>query len=625
MNNRSITPEMARAELERRSSAKAEIDRRNFDNTLAGSISKIPGYAMGAALQLPGKLFDLAKEVPGAAKKIVREPMNSLQDILGGIAHGSQNLASTLGEAGQGIASTLTGGYAPRVDIREEMGLGKKNPVNLGKMIESSNPNPLISALGQYGLGGAAGGARILPMTVANAANAATQAAPGERLKSGIEGGVSAAIPVSAIRGANALRPSKMFAGKLSADELRANLDAAQGTTTGLGDVVGSPALKRLYENVLPRIAFSGADKAMHETANKLIKQGEGHLEKLNENIPAGDKTKILQDAIKDASIEAAEQNRANFKKVDKIADDMGLTVSRKNFSQKANEILNEIEKSSELKRELSPEILADLKSYAIQSNGNSLRLSNIFKGKLNDKASEFYVNGKKYEYGLMKGLKDALGSDIDSAINSSKNKALREAYDFAQKEHGSKYKQFEDPDITKFTREGGDNDLILSHFLKTGANDRSNLLAKVSTKLPTELQNLPASMYLSKAIEEGKLNPIKLNTLYKKLGQKQKETLIPDAEMRKSLDKYTKSIGMNTEAFQTMFNPKTGQRALDSMLPAMQAIGGSHLLGGVPGAAAGIIVPALAGKAATKLLTNPTIRDALVKSIIKAKSKGTS
>lgn len=636
MDSRSITPEMARAELERRQAAKSELQRRQFDNSLAGSISKIPGYAAGAAIGLPGKLMDLAGEVPGAIGKTIAHPINAARDVLGGVARGAQNTAAALGEAGQYIGDNpVTRALnkklpswmkvVPQVDIREEMGLGKNNPVDLGGMIESKDPNKLLSGLGQYGLGGAAGGARALPAIAANSINAAVQAPPGQRVKAATEGAVDVALPLGAVKGANKLRPSKMLAGNLTPAQLQANLEAAQGTSTGLGDVVGSPGLKRLYENVLPRVPGSGADTAMQGTATQLVKQGESHLDQLGQGLPGGDMGSILQDALKKASREATQEKNANFQNVNDLADKSGIVVPRNQFKAKAQSLLDEIDQSPELKRELSPDLLQDLQTYAKFDDGNNLRLSNIFKGKLNDKANDLYMNGKKYEYGLVKEMRDALGQDIEKSISSSKNPALKSAYDKAMTEYGSKYKPFEDPDITKFTREGGDPDLILSHFLKGGANDRGTLLAKVTSKLPPEARNLPAYMHLSKALEEGQLNPMKLRTLYKNLGQKQKETLIPDSSMRKSLDKYTKAVGMNTEAFQTMFNPKTGQRMSD-LIPGMGAMAGYSMMGGglpgLVGGAAGMVLPGMLGKGAVNLMTNPSVRDALVKAIIKAKSK---
>lgn len=638
MNSRDVTPEMARAELERRQAAKQELQKRQFDNSLAGSLSKIPGYAAGAALSLPGKIVDVAKQVPGAIGDIVEHPINSARDLAGGVARGSQNLASALLEGGEYItrkgaekmlkAQGYKDAVVPKWNAREFMGLEGDNQVDLGKMVESDKPNPLISAIGQYGMGGAAGGLKMLPMMAANAANAAAQAQPGQRLQAGVEGAVSTALPVSAARGINKLRPSKMLAGNLTPEQLQANLSAAEGTSTGLGDVIGSPYLKRMYENVIPRLSGSNATETMQGTATQLIKKGEGHLEQLGEGLPGGDMGSLLQNALKKASIEARNEKNANFKRVNDIADESGVVVPRTNFQSKAQSILDELGESSELKREMSPELLSDLEAYAKGEKGNTLRLSNIFKGKLNDKANEAYGAGNTHEYGIFKELRDSLADDIDSTIKSTKNPELKSAYDTAMTEYGSKFKPFEDPDITKFTRRGGDPDMILQHFLKGGANDRGTLLSKVTSKLPESSRNLPAYMHLSKALEEGQLNPMKFRTLYKNLGTKQKEALIPDAAMRKTLDKYTKTVGMNTEAFETMFNPKTGQRVSD-LIPAMGAMGGfkaGMAVGGLPGAliggAGGLMLPGMLGKGAVKLMTSPGVRESLVKAIIKAKSK---
>lgn len=600
-----------------------------MDHPLVQALSRVPGYAGDAAASLPGKLLDIAEQVPGAVGKTIAHPINAARDLAGGVARGSQNLAATLGEAGQYIGDNpLTRAInkripewmkvVPQVDIREEMGLGQNNPVDLGGLIESKDPNKLLSGIGQYGLGGAAGGAKLLPMVAANAANMAAQAPPGERLRSATEGAVNAGLPPLVAKGAgaafNAARPSNLLRGNLSPEELQANVEASQGTNTNLGDVIGSPTLKRIYENVLPNVPMSGAFTKMQQTANQITGKGQDLMTKIGENLPEGDKTQILQTALKKASREASQEKNANYQAVNKIADESGLVVGRGKFQTKAQEILDDIEQSPELKREFPQDLLSDLNSYAKNESGNSLKLSNIFKGKLNDKANDLYISGKKYESGLIKDLRDSLGEDIESSIKESKDTGLKSAYEKAQKEYGSKFAPFEDPDIVKFTRQGGDADLMLSHFLKGGSNDRGNLLQKLTTKLPEGLQELPLHMYLSKAIDEsGKLNAPKFRTLYKNLGEKQRDALVPDTAMRAQIEKYVRSVGLNSDTFNTMFNPKTGQRNLDSAIGALEGMMAyTHPVK----AAAGIAL----GRGATKLLTSEKLREGLVKAMLKQK-----
>lgn len=114
---------------------------------------------------------------------IRRTPVDTLRDIAGGVMYGAQNIAALLGEGGQGLASLLTGGHAPTVDIREEMGLGKNIPVDLRKIIGSSRPSmatPILQGAGQYAPAIIAGGASIPGQMVANGLFGMTQAAPDE-------------------------------------------------------------------------------------------------------------------------------------------------------------------------------------------------------------------------------------------------------------------------------------------------------------------------------------------------------------------------------------------------------------------------------------------------------------
>lgn len=605
------------------------------EHPLISALSKIPKYATDAAGDLPENLWNMISQVPGAAMKTIAHPIDASRDLLGGVARGSQKLASAGLEGGEYLTRKGAEGLlhatgqkdakVPKWNAREFMGLEGNRPIDLGGMIESDNPNALLSGVGQYGLGASSLGSKIPAIIGASAMTGAIQANPGQRIKGATEGAVNAALPIAGGKAIaktyNTLKPSNLLRGNLSNEELLANLKAAEGTNTGLGDVIGSPTLKRVQENILPSVPFSGAYTAMQNTARQITEKGEGLMSKIGENLPEGDKTKILQDAIKSAARQATKDKQADYKKVNKIADDLGLSVGRAKFQSKAQSILDNIEKSPELKREFPSDLLADIKEYASNGKGNSLELSNIFKGKLGSKANKHYREGNTHEYGIMKDLHEALDSDIKSAIKDSGHDTLMAEYKNAQANYGSKYKPFEHPDVAKFTKEGGDADTMLSHFLKTGVNDRGELIERLTTKLPKNLRNLPLHMYLSRAVEDGKLNPVKLDTLYGKLGEKQRSALIPEKAMRDQLENYTRGVGMNKESFHTMFNPKTGQRNLDSLIGALEAAAG-YGLAGLKGAAVALPVGGIAGRIANKALTSERARTKLVKAMLKQKAK---
>ncbi len=472
------------------------------------------------------------------------------------------------------------------------------------------------------GIAGEAAG--LLPRMAASAAPQAIFGATQDE-RSPVEGAIGGAIGGAAgpLIGKliNALRPSRLFRGNLSKEDLASNLEATQGTNTSLGRVIESPTLNRIYENVLPHIIGSGAEDTMQKNAQLIADQGENILENIRGDIDPGNYGIQLQKALKKAAKEAAEEKEAGFKELNEKADEAGISIGRANFQSKAQEILDEINQSPELLGEFDKGVYSDLKRYASNPEGNNLKGSNIFRGKIGDKSHEFYMTpGKSYESNIYLKLKDALSKDIKQSMEGSENKEIRDLYKQNQENYIKKYAPFEDRDIVKFTRQGGDPDMLLPHFLRGGKNDRSVILTKLSSKLEGQKKQLPLYAYLSKAIDEkGNINPVTFHSLYNKLGKNQKELLVSDPETRKLLDNYTNLVGKNKEAFNLMFNPKTGARVTDAILKGTQAIAG-YSAGGVHGLLASLIGGALLGKITNKTLSSPTVRDKLIKAMLENK-----
>lgn len=329
-----------------------------------------------------------------------------------------------------------------------------------------------------------------------------------------------------------------------------------------------------------------------------------------------------MQQALKKASQEAKREKDIGFTKLNKVADEAGLSVGRQNFQTKAKDILEEIKLSPELMEEVTPSLLKDLERYAANPTGNNLKLTNIFRSKLGDKANDLYEKGNTHESGLLYGLKDALSSDIESAFAANPNKALKDAYAQNQKDYMEKFAPFEDKDIVKFTKQGGDPDLILPHFLRGGKNDRATILSKLTSKLQSKQSNIPSIVsyaHLSKAVDsEGRIDPMKLTALYRNLGEKQKKALFPDKDMRHEFEKFGRLVGMNKEAFDLMRNPKTGSRNTDLLIKLSQ-LGLGTAAGGVPGFLAATLGTGAIGRAAKHLLTNEKTRTNMIEKMLKS------
>lgn len=601
----------------------------------------------GQVLNFPDSMSK--EQMHAAIQKKFGTPKQQESSLLGSIGSGALRLGKNIGigvsELGRNLANTphnlanligqgdnVANLVDPEFDYAKAFGMDEE-PTLTDKLTRGISQYAPAFALPGVGLGraGAAVGSLgrggkflqgALEQAVPQAAFGATQ--DENPLRGAAEGGIGSvagsALGAGLEKGFNALRPSKMLRGELTPAQLKKNLKVTKGTETGLGQVIQSPSLNRMYETILPHVLGSGAEKTMQRNTAQIINKGEGIIKKLQGKTNPEDYGIQIQDALKQASQEARAAKNANYDKLNTLADNYKLKVGRDKFQETAKKVLNDVNQSKELKNEFGKGLYNDLLRYANSSEGNNLKRTNIFRGKLGDKENELYQAGKMHEYGIVKDLKKSLSDDIESAFESSGSKELKDAYQKSQKEYKENFAPFEDKDIVKFTRQGGDPDLILNHFLRIGSGDRSSLLRKLSGKLTTNKttpnQNLLSSAYLSRAInEEGELNPLKFKTLYNKLGQKQRKELFGDGKLHNDIKDYVDLVGKNTDSFNLMFNPKTGARTTP-FLAQMGAVVSA------PSYLKTIMLGAAAGKGATKALTSEKFREKLVNEMIKGKDK---
>jgi hypothetical protein len=544
---------------------------------------------------------------------------DATQNMLANIANLVPGVHAPLAKSGEGLAYDIgnIGGnianYALPMGATTKALMAAKSLPGIGALAEGLLGSSIPGAIGKNALASAGYGALMNPES--RGQSAAIEGALG-----GAGGALGSAL--------SKLAPSNLFKTNISPEKLAENLDVARGTNTGLGDVIESPFLKRQYENTLPKILGSNVENTMHDTASQITNRGNELLNQmLVGNSPIGVK-QAIQDALKDAYHQAQSLKNSYYDSVSQMADEAGIKIGRENFSKTASNILDEINKSSELSRKIPNNFIEDLKFYSNPENANSLSLTNIFRGILGEEASKAYQDNDTFLAHRFEKLKKGLTRDIEDSIPKNENNPIRQEYDQAQNFYRENIAPFEDPAIAKFTREGGDPDLILSSFVKKGNLDRGNLLSKLIQKLPESQQGLVPYGFFSQAIKNGKVNPLTMRSLYEDLGPTQKQALFSQPELAKSMADYSKLVGMNTEALTQMVNPKTGQRNLD-VIPALLA---SHGLGayggykaeGIPGAIAGGILglggAAMLSKAITKRLTSESAREKFVQKMLQNK-----
>lgn len=618
---------------------------RNIANTphnianLLGNGDLIPNFAP--------EDFDYAKAY-GA-----NEPANLSDKLIRGLAQYAPALAlpgANIGRAGEAISAIPKAGKFLNEAISQA--------IPQAAFGATQNKNPIAGAL-EMGAGSLAGSA----------------------IGKGIESGI------------NALRPSTRLRGELLPEELSKNLENVKGTETNLGEVIKSPSLKRLYENVLPHVLGSGAEKTMQRNSNNILNKGNELLSKISGKTPPEDYGVKIQEALKQSAKDIERVKNEKFDKVNQFAKEAKVTTDRKNLRNTAQDILKQIESDPDLskftnvsdiklikdiangelkdikfsqagkksyegniditgkqiKEELNPITGEPLNPNEIMQNAVvnkssnrhpgefsvitgkqipnkenfSLKNTDILRGKIGDFAHEAFVKGEKPKANIYQKLKKALEKDVDTAIENSSSNELKEAHKNAMEFYKNEYAPFEDPDLRKFIKQGGDPDLILNHFIKGGKNDRAKLLTKLSKGIlqePNGTENLLAASYFSRALDnEGQLNPIKLSTLYHNLGKNQRKALFGDQKTASEFKNYVDLVNKNKEGFNLMFNPKTGARNATTLSHIGTLITGG-LTGSLPGFVGTLLASGAAGKAATKLLTSPKYRDKLVTAMLKNK-----
>lgn len=603
-----------------------------------------------------------------------RTPLDSVRDIAAGLVSG-------LGKGGQFVASTLTGGHAPKGDVDA-----------LANMIASkkqSTAGDFLKGIGEYAPYAELGGARLLP-ELSKAGSLSTPARnfianllskpgqlsagvlsgaattnpdeqnlggilPSGRTGGAIEGALTNALTSGLAKGLESLRPSNLVRGVLTPDQLTKNLDLTSGTETPLGEVIDSPALKRLYENVLSRVPFSGASQATQRVGKDIQSRGSSILSNMlgsasPENIPDQ-----IANEMKSSFDEHEKKKNDLYTKANRIADKVNLNLELPSFAKLANKYSNAIADTSMLKYEPDmASVFNKLKNYKnpVQETTNtgalvdkfgtpliqetstsypSLQEANILKSKLNRYSTQYGSSPSPDDRrvaGIYGSLAQALGSDIETSIDNSGSKELKDAFTVAQKNYAKNFSPFLDKKIYKYINGDKNPETMVRDFIKTSPvadlassiSDIQNILRKPESKAKL------AYSYFSRALDdEGELQPAKLSTAINKLGKNQLKALVPDQQLRNQLKDYSKLQGMNKDAHLTMFNPKTGQQNLDLDVLKSIALGSvGHMLGGNIGALGSALGSSLGANLATKALTSENIRNAIVKEMIKNRPKFT-
>jgi len=588
-----------------------------------------------------------------------RTGFDTLRDASYGAATGILNLGNLINQGETGLVNLF----------RKDKLTPVKNNIDWEKELSGlASPNQsiggeIIKGIGQYAPVGAAvalsGGAAI-PLLLGGAVSGAANAKPNQsnldlfgfipdgllpegQTGAAIEGAGLNVIPFGLGKALEKLRPSKMFRGQLSPEELQANVEATKGTETPLSDVIRSPKLKKLYENKIASIPLSGADESFLRTGKQIETKGYDILsDLLGDNKPTNVPQDLADELNRQYYLRRIEKN-SYYDDFNQAADQSGINLALPTFANKAKEYADAIESTNLLKTEPEANALfKKLQNYKnpvkesddtlyVDAAGNadnklfpSYKEANLLKGHLNEMAKKALQStdiGQRNLSGVFSNLAKSIKTDIKDSLKDRPN--ILKKYNNAEENYAKNFSPFLDKQIYKFIGGDANPEKIVTEFIKTSKNeDLADNLTKLSSKMPEEQKNLLGYAYLSRALDnESKLNPAALATAIEKLGPRQLEALFSNDETRKNILNYKKLVKLNPEALSVMYNPKTGNR-LKGLVSLLAATNLGGLVNG-PLTAAAIGGGTMgASRLATKYLTNENVRNKLVAEMIKNQNK---
>lgn len=565
-------------------------------------------FILGAGDSLANQMRNVANLAPG-----VNIPQNTPTGS--GFAYGAGHVAGDLG-------GFIAGG------------------VGLDAARAAAEGAPLIGDAAQW-----LGGSNFLPtMSRLGAGNAAYNAmmSPDHRISGAALGLLFGGLGGATSKAISELSPSNWSTdAMLSSGKLQENLDAAKGTETNLGAVIGSPNLSKFYENMLGPVPFSGVNDQMSRTAQgitnnakNILKGYLGDTDPLQVNNKLGD---ALNQAFKD---QTALKNNL-YSTAEDTAAQSGFSLKPSNFSQALRDNQDAIKNISldAPTQQLLAKATSSSPSAESAVMGNTgtnigLKDSNLLASKLNSLSKQYGASPlpqDRNNAGVLGELGSALKNDIRSSISDSGNPDLINQFKNAESNYKNNFSSFLDKDIYQFLQGNGKPgttpDDLVSNFIKTGSTtDKGAQLSKLMNKLPSDAQNLVKYSYLSRAIqgpEDGRyVDPQALKTLWadnKKLGPNQKIALMPDPAERQAMDNLSSQVQLNTNAFpkMQMSNAFTGGRVMTG-LPYAVGTYGWHA-GGPVGAALAAGGSILGARGLSKALTSESVRNYLLGKMMQA------
>lgn len=303
----------------------------SMGSQLMSAVSK-PGAwaaALGALNQSPQNALDRVTNSGGT--DFVAGGVDSITNQLRNVANLApgvnipQNAPSGSGFAyGAGhVAGDIGGFMAGGVGLDAARGAAEAAPL-VGDAAQWLGGSGLGQTMARLGSGGALYGGIM---------------SPDSRVSGAALGALYGGVGGAASKGLQALAPANWSTGAtLIPGKLQENLDAAKGTETNLGAILGSPNLAHFYENILGSIPLGGVSGQMSRTAQAITDKAQGILDNYRGGTPPSQVESTLADALRQAYKSQKDLKSNLYKIPEATADQVGFSLNNKGLLNTLNQ-----------------------------------------------------------------------------------------------------------------------------------------------------------------------------------------------------------------------------------------------------------------------------------------------
>lgn len=424
------------------------------------------------------------------AQDAKREGANVLRlggDILAGAAEGGQGLHNAPYNIANLIAGPGAASHMPTpTHINFSDMFGVSDPGLQDKLIQGGVQYAPYAA-GESALiaGKALGfGGKLLANSLTGGVFGATQS--NDPLSGSLLGAATNAGTGLAGRAISSIMPSNLIKNMVgvSPETLKKNVDIAGNTNTGLGDIVGSPFLKRTYENLLSKNPFSGADSKMAATASAITDKSNDIVNGYLGNTAPHEVEDKIGEALTQAAKDQDATKRALYKKAEDLADGIYSDLSKDEEMVRAYhgttpEALNGILKTGSIN---GPAFFSPSKSTALDYAYNNSKNPVLIETDIPKRMLK--VDHTASAGGEDIGSATSIYSDSPVSIKSAKIKKINDNGDFEDvyNPHQHTSNQPLKLELPTFAQKAAQHSAVINdqHFLKFDS-DAKQLLGKLA------------------------------------------------------------------------------------------------------------------------------------------------